>query len=173
MRSLNRSSQAGFNLIELMIVGAVAAIGLSIALPEFASLIARNRVAASTNQFVSAVNYARSEALRTNGVSGVCASDDQASCSGDWDDGYIIYTQDGPAATPVRTMVRVGEFDDSDTFGGAGGVLNITFDRRGMMTSASESFVLQAVECKTGRPLRRNIRILGTGAVVATQANCS
>jgi type IV fimbrial biogenesis protein FimT len=54
----------GFTLIELMVTVAVLAIVLSLAAPSFASLMASNRMSTQTNEFIGALNLARSEALR-------------------------------------------------------------------------------------------------------------
>lgn len=54
----------GFTLVELMITIAVAAILLAIAIPGFRDLILRNELTTATNDWVAAVNLARSEAVR-------------------------------------------------------------------------------------------------------------
>ena len=58
------SAQRGFTLVELMIVITLLAVVAGIAVPSFRGMVADNRIAASTNSVVSALNYARSEALR-------------------------------------------------------------------------------------------------------------
>ena len=54
----------GFTLIELMVTLSVLAIVLSLAAPSFASLLASNRMSTQTNEFMVALNLARSEAVR-------------------------------------------------------------------------------------------------------------
>lgn len=75
-RLINRSS--GFSLIELMVTIVVAGIILSIAIPSFRNLILSNELTTTTNDWVSAVNTARSEAIK-RGASAVVCGDEQKS----------------------------------------------------------------------------------------------
>jgi type IV fimbrial biogenesis protein FimT len=54
----------GVTLIELMVTLAVMAILVTIAAPSFSRLIASNRLTSQTNEFILALNLARSEATR-------------------------------------------------------------------------------------------------------------
>ena len=54
----------GFTLIELMVTIAVVAILTTVAVPGFRDLIRNNRVTTQTNEVVSALNFARTEAIK-------------------------------------------------------------------------------------------------------------
>lgn len=54
----------GFTLIELMITLAIAAIVVTFGIPSFRSMMRDNRIAAHTNEFIGALNLARSEAIK-------------------------------------------------------------------------------------------------------------
>lgn len=54
----------GFTLIELMVTIAVLAIVLGIAVPSFQDFVRKNRLVATTNNLVSALAMARSEAIK-------------------------------------------------------------------------------------------------------------
>lgn len=54
----------GFSVVELLVVLAVAAILFAAAAPSFYSLIQRQRLSATANEFLAAVHLARSEAIR-------------------------------------------------------------------------------------------------------------
>lgn len=124
----------GFTLIELVITVAIVAILAAIALPSFARVIASNRVASGVNEFISAVNLARTEAVRRGRPAGVCASEDGGTCSGDWDDGYLVYYMSD--ATPaVEVPVREGKFSSKDTVTSTD-VSDIRFSNRGQGSTA-------------------------------------
>ncbi|RRQ23560.1 prepilin-type N-terminal cleavage/methylation domain-containing protein [Guyparkeria sp. SCN-R1] len=80
-RRFSRSS--GFSLIELMITIVVAAILLAVAIPGFGNLILSNKLTTVTNEWVTAVNVARSEAIKRNAVVVICgeSGDDSTTLS--------------------------------------------------------------------------------------------
>jgi type IV fimbrial biogenesis protein FimT len=84
----------GFTLVELLITIVVASILLAIGVPAFKDFIKNNRVTAQANDLVSAIQLARSEALKRGTVMVVCASNDQATCTGKdtWLDGWIVFS---------------------------------------------------------------------------------
>ncbi|MBN2429426.1 MAG: GspH/FimT family pseudopilin [Deltaproteobacteria bacterium] len=102
--------QKGFTLVELIVTIAVLCIVLSIATVSFKDMLWRNQVNAAANDFVSALNFARSEAVTRGQVVTVCRStniistDNPAtpvpSCSTaagtGWETGYIVFV-DGDA----------------------------------------------------------------------------
>ncbi|MCL7745064.1 GspH/FimT family pseudopilin [Guyparkeria hydrothermalis] len=71
---LRRSRHHGFSLIELMVTIVVAAVLLAIAIPGFGNLILSNRLTTVTNEWVTAVNVARSEAIKRNAAVAVCGA---------------------------------------------------------------------------------------------------
>lgn len=64
-RPINRTQRnRGFTLIEMMIGLVIVGVGLTIAVPSFQGMTARNQIAVQVNEFLVAVNLARSEASR-------------------------------------------------------------------------------------------------------------
>ena len=70
IRSVNR----GFTLLELLTAMAVVAILAAIAIPNFRSAIASNRLTTTANGLITALHQARSEAVRRNVAVQFCGS---------------------------------------------------------------------------------------------------
>jgi len=86
---LSNRAQAGFTLIELIIVMTLAAILMAVAIPSFRSMIAGNRLTTQANDLIGAITYARSEAISHNNTVTFCRADsetdtDCAGSSGAW-----------------------------------------------------------------------------------------
>lgn len=83
----------GVSLIELMITLAIGAIILTVGVPAFQTTVVNARVAAHTNDYISSLNLARSEAVKRGRRVLLCKSSDGASCitSGGWEQGWIVF----------------------------------------------------------------------------------
>jgi type IV fimbrial biogenesis protein FimT len=82
---------AGFTLIELMVTLSVLAILLAVAVPSFMSSMETNRISSYLQEASGAVRYTRSEAIKRNQSVTMCASSDQSTCTGNWNQGWIIF----------------------------------------------------------------------------------
>lgn len=83
------SAQSGFSLIELLIVLVLLGIFAAIAMPNFQRLIASNRLESATDELISQLQFARSEAVVNNRLVTVENTSGQ---SQRWDLGLRIYT---------------------------------------------------------------------------------
>jgi type IV fimbrial biogenesis protein FimT len=98
---MNMEREKGFTLIELMITIIVVSILLATGVPSFLQFIKNNRITSQANNLVVSIQVARSEAVKRNTNTIICASTDQATCSADADDwasGWIVFSdfnQDG------------------------------------------------------------------------------
>lgn len=98
--------QSGVSLTELMVTLAVLGILIGLAVPSFSQLIARNRLTASANEFVSAIQLARMEAIRRNGRVVMCPSTNGTTCSGsDWQRSIVFFDADRDNAAGVSDTV--------------------------------------------------------------------
>lgn len=86
----------GVTLIELMVTVAILAILLGLAAPSFDSFILSGRLRALSNDMLSSVMLARSEAIKRNSIVRLCASSGGASCDGgSWGNGWIVVASAG------------------------------------------------------------------------------
>ncbi|WP_332740317.1 GspH/FimT family pseudopilin [Hydrogenophaga sp.] len=101
--------QRGVTMIELMVGVVILAILLAVAVPSFQSAIASSRLTTTTNDLVSALSAARSEAIRRGSRVTVCKSSDGTQCTttGNWSQGWIVYTD--PTRPSTDASVDTGE----------------------------------------------------------------
>lgn len=74
MKPIKINKISGFTLVELMITVAIAMILVTLAIPSFSLMINNAKVTSLTNEFVAALNLARSEALKRSNTVTVCRS---------------------------------------------------------------------------------------------------
>ncbi len=84
--STHRKS-AGFTLIELMVTVSLAAILASLALPIFVSFRRNSELSTITNNFIAALNSARSEAMKRNMNAMIIPKGNGS----DWSKGWIVF----------------------------------------------------------------------------------
>jgi len=83
---------AGFTLIELMMVIAVIAVLSSIGFPYMRDMILANRIRSQATEITGAMNLARAEAVKQKLPIGICISSGGTSCTGtDWAAGLLIW----------------------------------------------------------------------------------
>lgn len=98
----------GFTLVELMVTLAVTAIVLGIAIPSFNTQILNNRSIALGEDLATALNFARSEAVKRAGRVSICASEDSETCTGEWKDGFIVFVDYAVADNVVAPLLEDG-----------------------------------------------------------------
>jgi len=156
--------QQGFTIVELMITVALIAVIAGIGIPSFRQLIATNRVTATINEFHSGLRLARVEAVKRNANVVFCATSNQTSCGGSWNDGWLIYHDaDGDGVVDPDEVIRVGGgVHDGYNLTFSGGATAITFIARGLTSGTSGTFKL----CDAGNDagLARGIILLTTGS---------
>lgn len=79
-----KSRQAGFTLIELMMVVVLAGIMAVIGVPSFRDFVEGQRIKTATSDFFGAALYARSEAIKRN------AEVEVAAATGGWVNGWVV-----------------------------------------------------------------------------------
>ena len=82
----------GFTLAELIVSLSILAIMLALAVPSFGNIVKSNRAAALVNDLLTDLHIARSEAIKRNQPVTMCKSSDRQTCTGNWGDGWIIFS---------------------------------------------------------------------------------
>ncbi|WP_148717413.1 GspH/FimT family pseudopilin [Chitinolyticbacter meiyuanensis] len=123
--------QTGFTLIEAMIVIALISIILSIAAPSLRNMMQDSRLASASEEMLTSMMLARTEAIKRNARVMLCNSSDpaatSASCvtsSPDWKTGWLVFVDkdaDNTFSTGdeilrvVNVVEKVGSIAPSDT----------------------------------------------------------
>lgn len=100
-----RERQAGFNIIELMVVLFVAGILMTVGLPAFNGFMASNRMSTAANDLATTMHVARTEAVKRRAAVTVCPSTqwDQANpvCTNTgFEQGWIVFVDALAPAAP-------------------------------------------------------------------------
>jgi type IV fimbrial biogenesis protein FimT len=153
------NKNTGFTLIELIITMLIVGILLTVGIPSLQDFLRGNQLVASTNELLSALHVARSEAIKLNTRVSVCDSTNGTSCAGtgEWEKGWIVFADSngdlvstGTLCTAVNTdcLLRVqAKVDDSSTTirgldSNSAAMTSLTFTSRGLpktMAGASQS----------------------------------
>jgi type IV fimbrial biogenesis protein FimT len=187
----NMKMEIGMTMIELLITIVVITILLALGVPSYQEFIKNNRVTAQTNDFVSAVQLARSEAVKRGVGAVLCASTDQATCDvtdGNWSSGWIVFSDLGLDGAPNTgtgaclpaedCIIRTRAGLTKATMGGAG-ANRIRFGPTGMsVDDPSETppvtfpvtFNMESYNCKHEQA--RDITITKMGHMTVTKKAC-
>lgn len=173
----------GVGLLELLVTIVVLAILANLAIPNFWSFIQSNRVTGETNSLVTAINYARSEAVKRGETVSICASDGTSGCGEDWSNGWLVYLNpDGSGSPGAGDVLREWEAVASTLSlttetGGALVQSRLDFDDLGaVLVQNLDGFAfrwhLQPTDCSEGRPFRRTVDVANVGRVQVLNRTC-
>lgn len=153
----------GFTLIELLITLLIAAVLVTIAIPNFSGLIQNNRLISQTNSLIADLNYARSESIKRRAAITITPS------GGNWHNGWRIKPTDADDSDFLRLASATAQGLSINTEGGN----TITFLSSGNTTNNSLSSLTL---CDTrGDDFARvlSIEITGRIALSNEDANCT
>lgn len=154
---------AGFTLVELVITLSIAAILMAIAVPSFQSVMRTNRIAALTNELVTALQMARSEAVTRGTSVTVCKSNDisdpMPTCksSANWKDGWRVYVDSSNETLRIgKPSIASASIDMTEN--------SIRFDSSGRVNSVDAAPLTFTIDIGTERRciLIRNIGRIST-----------
>ncbi|HET9108846.1 MAG TPA: GspH/FimT family pseudopilin [Steroidobacteraceae bacterium] len=168
------SQQRGFTLLELVITMAIAAILLVIAIPSFQYITTSNRMSGEINDLLGAMQLAKAEAIKEGQTATICASTDQATCSGasTWNTGWIIFAGTGNP-TPSDPVIHVhGQFYGSDSLQANGNTSAVSFNREGFAFGLPGAGVTFTLHDPTGSSTyTRCLTATVVGALATTMYN--
>jgi len=127
--------QQGFNLLELLTAIAILGIVTAIAVPSFQSISINSNLSTETNDLVSSLRLARSEAAKQGQDVTVCAANaGLTACSGaaDWSTGWLVIDGGGNIIL-ARESLPATTATEMAAIGGTGAIV---FNRNGFSTSA-------------------------------------
>ena len=173
--------ESGVTLLELLITVVIAVILVGVAIPSFLQMIQNNRVITYTNELVTALNLARSEAVKRNEQIMVSACNTSVDCNGtgsNWSVGWVVWVNandsDNGGSPPIPTMddgeqLRVfNSVRDNATITGPSN--NVAFLATGASGSTvRECFGLAIPDATTFRRVRV---ALSGGVVVDSDVSC-
>ena len=150
----------GFTLIELIVTLSVAAILITLAVPNFRDFLLNNRLTTTANEFTAAANLARSEAIKRGRNATVCVSETSMLanpvCSNgtDWGVGWLVWVDaDSSDDMSNDELLRVGDVltDTGLTF--TGDVSSFGYDSRGAIANTGSIEVCDDRAGEEGRLL--------------------
>lgn len=103
--NMRKVGESGFTLIELLVTLAIAVILMALAAPSFRQLMTSTSLTSQTNEFMAALNFTRSEAVKRNVRVTLCKSAAGTACTtgGGWHQGWIIFV-DAAADGAIGTV---------------------------------------------------------------------
>ena len=107
------SKEAGFSLYEVLVTLTLIAILAGIAIPSFAGMAARTRIAVEIDALFHAIHLARKESIMRRQVVSICPSIDGNVCGerDDWQTGWIMFNNrdrdSPPQRDPGEPLLRV------------------------------------------------------------------
>jgi type IV fimbrial biogenesis protein FimT len=164
------TANRGLSLIEVLVVMAIAAILLGIGVPNMQTFILNNRLASATHEFYTALQFARSEAVRR--AQQVTLVHHGANGSGNWGAGWTMFVDadgDGAQDAGEETLRAGAALEAPLTLYGNGNVANfVAFDATGRLTTAGGGvFVIchGANLVEDGQSRSRAVLVNGAGRV--------
>ncbi|MGI9201739.1 MAG: GspH/FimT family protein [Woeseiaceae bacterium] len=129
------TAQHGFNLLELLIALAILGIITAIAVPSFQSVSINSNLSTETNDLVSSLRLARSEAAKQGLNVTVCSANaGLTACSGsaDWSTGWLVIDTGGNVIFAREALTA----DTATEMAIVGAQGSIVFNRNGFSSSA-------------------------------------
>lgn len=167
-----------FTLIEMLVAVVLVALILQLATPAFTRFIQNNYSVSISNNLITSLKFARSEAIKRNTPVTICATSDAnfTGCGNAWNLGWIIFSDlngDGALNAGSDTILRTERLTGTGaSIVPSTGTTNVTFNNVGFPSANASNlnFAISSTDCKGN--YARTINISLTGKVSVTSASC-
>lgn len=160
--------QRGITLVEILIALAIAGVLLGLALPAWNGFIAQRTLTTQLNDFVLAVQYARSEAGR-QGTNVTLQAVDASDNGNEWGPGWCVVLVAGNCNNALRTFAPLGD-TTFDATGALDTVASVTFNSRGLLNGAAGG----AIDlCNPDEDIGRRVTLSAIGRVSSAELDCN
>lgn len=151
----------GFTLTELMTTVALLSVLVSLAIPSFRNMMAGNRLISQSNEFIGAINYARSEAITRNSTVTFCRADEEtdtdcATTDDTWA-AWILLNADGD-------VVRHGAINELVLVSSDLTNQSVEFSADGLARSGGGLVTNSVISSCVTRDINENFRFVTIGA---------
>jgi len=158
----------GFTIVEIMATLAIAAVLIGLALPAYNGFVAQRRLTSEVNDFMVAVQYARSEATKQGGLVSVQAIDNSDG-GNEWGKGYcVVVGNPGNCDNALRTFDPTGT-TTLNADGALDGLGTLSFNSRGLLVGAGAGTL---DICDPNEPRGRRVTMTTIGRVSSQEVNC-
>jgi type IV fimbrial biogenesis protein FimT len=176
IRERNKS-QAGFSLVELMVVVMIVGVLGVLGGPIMTDTIKNNRVRAEADRILTTLNLTRSEAVKRNLPVSVCRSSNGTSCTGNWSDGWIVFTNsdgDNTVDVGVDQVIRVYEgLNTGYTLGGTLTADTVTYFSDGSFAGGAGTINICSPDADPSRGWKLMLNTVGRPRVEHGTTTCS
>ena len=149
--------QAGFTIMELMIVVTIVGVLTAASLPGLNAWVRNASRTAAVTEFLGSMHLARSEAIKRNSRIGMCPSSDAATCDGtqDWGVGWLVFVDsdgDMDAGNGEEIMIAHEGLKDPWTLISDGGEVALDFRPNGRVETSTNATTIDFSLCDDRGP---------------------